>query len=104
MRNGVNFLRTCSLREEQTVFYSTYRVMDYKVSFWFTHMDGGRNEQGCSYWYRIGPNGELAAAIVVGEESRILFWKWEKKIKFRSLFSITHRLVKTYRRFARGEV
>ena len=46
--------------------------MDCKV-FLFTHLKSDKKELGCSYWHRIGRNGGLAAAVVIGKESMVLF-------------------------------
>ena len=54
------------------VCYFNYRVAAVK-EFGFTHLEGGRKGQGCSYWHQIGRNGGFAAAIMVEEESRIFF-------------------------------
>ncbi len=72
--------------------------------YWFSHLEGGREEPGCSYWHRIGRNGGLSTAIVMGEESGVIFWKWKKEEKCRPLFSITHRRVKMYRRKLVAEI
>ena len=43
-------------------------------------------------------------AIVVGEESRVLFLKWEKKVKFRTLSLINHHRVKVCQKLLVVEV
>ena len=86
--------RIRSPREEQRFAILTTEKWILKVFFFlFTHLEGGRMDQDCSYWHRISRNGGLAAAIVVAKESRVLLWKWKKEENFRFLFSITHRSV-----------
>ena len=61
-----------------TICHSTNRVVDCKV-FLFIHPEVDRNEEDYSYQHWIGRNDGLAAAIVVGEESRGFFFSEKRK-------------------------
>ena len=87
-----------------TVCYSNYSLAACK-SFFFGSPTwrGCRNGQGCSYCRRICRNGGFATAVVVGEESRVRFWKFEKEEKFRALFSITPRKINVIPEMSRAK-
>ena len=97
--------RTRSLSEEQWFAILIIESRFVKVFFLFPCLEGGRKGQGCSYWDRIGQNDGFAAAIVVGEESKILFLEVEegRKISF-SFLDNTHSGDGLYKKFVLSRV